>query len=153
MKTNTRREEEEGKGQENERAERRRYCQFFSEPSSPILPLPFCCLLFFPYLSQSLSSSPPFLSFVIQKRNAEDTRPSSPCSFSLHSASSLHLPAFFTLAFGVHVRGAERTFVVFLSSRLDFLSGRSCLETLSGGPWEGSLREEGWWPPESCGSA
>ena len=97
--------------------------------------------------------SPPFLSFVIQKRNEEDTRPSSPCSFSLHSASSLHLPVFFTLVFGVHVRGAERTFVVFLSSPLDFLSGRCCLETLSGGPWEGSLREEGWWPPESCGSA
>ena len=60
MKTNTRREEEAGKGQENERAERSRNCPFFSEHSSPILPLPFCCLLFFPYLSQSLSSFPSF---------------------------------------------------------------------------------------------
>ena len=30
-----------------------------------------------------------------------------------------------------------------LFSPLVLLSGRSCLETLSGGPWEGSLREEG----------
>lgn len=37
------------------------------------------------------------LSFVIHKRNEEETRPSSPCSFSLHSAS-LHLNAFFTHA-------------------------------------------------------
>ena len=37
------------------------------------------------------------LSFVIHEGNEEETRPSSPCSFSLHSAS-LHLNAFFTHA-------------------------------------------------------
>lgn len=82
------------------------------------------------------------LSFVIHKRNEEETRPSSPCSFSLHSAS-LHLNAFFTHALIFMSTGRLSLFFFLPSGTPELLPGRSCLETLVGNPLEASLREEG----------
>ena len=92
-----RREKEEGNGQESERTERRRNSPFFSEPPSPsYLFLSVVCSSVLIFRREFLLPLR-CLSFVIHKRNEEETRPSSPCSFSLHSAS-LHLNAFFTHA-------------------------------------------------------
>ena len=68
MKKNRRREEEEGKGRESERAARRN-SPFFSEPSTPIS---FCCLLFFPFIRKAFAPSRAF-SFVIQKDGRDES--------------------------------------------------------------------------------
>ena len=66
MKKNRRREEE-GKGRESKRAERRRNSPVFSPPSSSILALTFCSLLFFPdFFAEPFHLPLLFLSLVIQ---------------------------------------------------------------------------------------